>query len=128
VASGHSGVLLRGAWQGGLCLVLLLEFIVGPQGAGTSAGRGSLTLGGVEGSISGNVQAFRIPSRSCTRYLVTVPAAREAYGHYLPGFGGVNAETSLASMSVSCATFNAAIICATLAGAGGPAVSVHVTR
>jgi len=85
----HSGVLLRGAQRGGLRLVLPLEFIVGPQGAGTSAGCGSLTLGGVEGSISGNVQAFRIPSRSCTPYLVTVPAAREAQGQYLPDLGGL---------------------------------------
>jgi len=85
----HSVGLLRGAQRGGLCLVLPWEFIVGPQGAGASASRGSLTLGGVEGSVSKNVQASHIPSRSCTPYLVTVPAARKAHGQYLPGLGGL---------------------------------------
>jgi len=99
----HSVVLWRGAQQGGLRLDFPWGFIVSPQGLGISAGRGSLTFGEVEGSASGSVQALRIPSRSCTLYLVMVPAARKVHGQYLPGLwgGGVNAKTSLVSMSVS---------------------------
>jgi len=33
---------------------------------------------------------------------------------------GVNTETNLANMSISCATFDAAVSCPTLAGVGGP--------
>jgi len=68
---------LGGAQRGGRHLVLLWEFTGGPQEveAEASAGHGSFTLAGVEDSSSGSVQAFRIPSRRVTPYLVTVPAA-----------------------------------------------------
>jgi len=73
---GRSVRLLSGAQRGGRHLVLPWEFTGGPQEAGVSAGRGSLTPAGVEDSFYGSVQAFRIPSRRVAPYLVTVSAAR----------------------------------------------------
>jgi len=72
----HSVMSLSGAQCGGCHFFLPWELISGPQEVGASAGRGSLTPIAVEGSFSGSVQAFRIPSRRVALYLVTVPAAR----------------------------------------------------